>query len=75
MENWQPIKTAPKGTEILGAIAYSKTKAGHEIGGEIQIIRGATCQWRGEIWIQRTGRHFIPTHWMPLPEAPKSKFD
>jgi hypothetical protein len=72
MENWQPIETAPKekNIEILGASAFRKTKAGHEIGGEIQIIRRAIDNWTGEIWIKRTGGQFNPTHWMPLPKAP-----
>lgn len=62
---WQPIETAPKdGTEILLYVGIMK----HDY---------AVAHWNERYW--QMGVHqdrFYsefgqPTHWMPLPEAPK----
>jgi hypothetical protein len=60
---WQPIETAPKdGTEVL-----------------VFTELGATASFYSEPWWRDAlgGReligHFAPTHWMPIPERPKTK--
>lgn len=60
---WQPIETAPKGGDWF--IAFQ--------GGEMY-----PCEWAGDEEANRFGwySHFDrsieePTHWMPLPAAPK----
>jgi hypothetical protein len=61
MQEWQPIETAPLGTDVL---IYRPS--------HIQLFdvmrRNAVGNWRwpdGEIPLRD------PTHWMPLPEPPK----
>ena len=67
---WQPIETAPKdGKAFLmflpgygGYVADQRYKVLHYIG------------WGGGVWSDGgMGKYSIdePTHWMPLPEAPK----
>ncbi len=56
---WQPIETAPKDGGIV--LTWD---------GEFQ----GTSLWdRGnQVWLTEDGRNFTyPTHWMPLPDAPK----
>ena len=65
MNEWGPIETAPKdGTDIIlyvGLIAHDF----------------AVAHWNGEYWDMGCGGGRVhdefgaPTHWMPLPEAPK----
>lgn len=60
-QGWQPIETAPKdGTEIL---LFSN--------GDVGV-----CYWRNDKvmtgWTWGLGKRFrVPTHWMPLPAAPR----
>jgi hypothetical protein len=62
---WQPIETAPKdGTPIL---IYETTL------GPVTYV----CFWNSfhEYWVEAEGEQyssFNPTHWMPLPEPPKT---
>jgi len=63
MSEWQPIETAPKYQEILGA---------HQVTGKyasgawmLAVYSFAAGKWRGD------GGE--PSHWMPLP-APPSTF-
>jgi len=63
---WQPIDTAPKdGTEILA------------VDGDVYaVVRWCAFaeppQWRDHAGLGAGGIDpFEPTHWMPLPEAPK----
>jgi len=62
---WQPIETAPKdGTEIL---LYASAWGLSDIG---------LCYWRDDRvmtgWTWGCEQPFkFPTHWMPIPEAPK----
>ena len=73
---WQPIETAPKdGTEVL--LAYPKgyvligryvDKVQMEFG---KVIREDQYWETGRMWIPSFGPEPQPTHWMPLPAAPK----
>ena len=79
---WQPIETAPKdGTDIL--LCWAINAAGERIDwSEHPDTAGVFVQvaswWNGENdWIvycslpNEPRLHFNPTHWMPLPGAPK----
>ncbi len=70
---WQPIETAPRDIEVLGCINIFTTKAGHKLGGEIQIMKRIDNPIYTEIWIKRGGDQFFPTHWMPIPAAIETK--
>jgi hypothetical protein len=66
---WQPIETAPKDGTVIDLWC----------GGE----RYADCQWYKNEWREYRYDDFdslallpverLPTHWMPLPTAPKDK--
>lgn len=69
MPEWQPIETAPEGCEIIVASEHG-----------VHTARAFSGFW----FIQAAGRepHTLyddpycvnyPTHWMPLPDAPKSQ--
>lgn len=63
---WQPIETAPRdGTPIL---AFCPDDDFLPITGMDTIVWEASYDcwfWAGQELIE------VPTHWMPLPEAPK----
>lgn len=60
--SWQPIETAPKdGTEII--------LAGQFRNGQKWDIRSGFYSMSRSKW-PYVGESY-PTHWMPLPEAPK----
>lgn len=58
---WQPIETAPKdGTQILAPLT---------LGGIMAVV-----SWWDGMWREGTnglGLKNEPSHWMPLPDAPK----
>lgn len=70
---WQPIKTAPKDGTVFAALSF--------VGKEPYVTAGNFEKWESETLI---GFHdhnasewfedpdFWPTHWMPLPEPPKT---
>jgi hypothetical protein len=59
MTKWQPIETAPRdGTEILCFDKYCVVMHWHEL-----------CK----MWFTDDGNTGEPTHWMLLPEAPKTE--
>jgi hypothetical protein len=63
MSEWKPIETAAGDKEILG---YQATPGDNE-------FRMAVC-WPAKVngnvvWFAANG--LMPTHWMPLPDAPK----
>lgn len=64
MTEWQRIETAPTdGTEVLCFIPCAR-------GGRFEILNTKTrdpFDWR-----DRMSHPYNPTHWMPLPEEPKS---
>lgn len=82
---WQPIETAPKdGTSVLlcGGCTDELTDDSDFEGfeGDVSVEeahRPVTGLWRGDRWIYATydggfyGKYEGPTHWMPLPLAPK----
>lgn len=79
MANWQPIATAPKdGTEVLiSGHAFNHPGRGRYVTTAIWC---ADDLWRHEDDImnyldddQPCGGCHPPTHWMPLPEAPKDE--
>lgn len=62
---WQPIESAPKDPEIMFDVwcflnGYPEVK-----------LRVANCWWYGKIW-NLDLKNYTPTHWMPIPEGPKS---
>ena len=54
---WQPMETAPKGERILMLMKHGA------IEGQWDGETGSGYYWRQMEW--------YPTHWMPLPPAPK----
>jgi hypothetical protein len=69
MTEWRPIETAPKdGAAILIWPAQSSFTGDDKIS---YVVRWN--DWK-EAWIEASGEEydtFYPTHWMPLPLAPK----
>ena len=69
MTEWQDISTAPKdGSAILIWPAQSSFTGDDTIS---YVVRWN--DWK-EAWIEASGEEydtFYPTHWMPLPLAPK----
>lgn len=62
---WQPIETAPKdGSPILGYAKKEYTTIEWSIGGYWTLCICGEHASDGEWW---------PTHWMPLPQPPKTK--
>ena len=79
---WQPIDTAPKdGTSVLLCKAidadgrlfdYKKDVSTAQVFVQVAAWWGAEEEWivyQSLICERRV--HFDPTHWMPLPDAPK----
>lgn len=68
---WQPIETAPKGTDWLLLGYYPDYMEGKCQGGKPII-----AYWDGSTWVDACGRklrgsgNFSPTHWMSIPPAP-----
>lgn len=73
MTEWQPIETAPKdGTRIL---VFSHAW-GCDIFGMAYWFQGETCDWIAHsLWAEpdKFKGSFLPTHWLPLPQAPRSE--
>lgn len=65
--NWQPIETAPKdGTPVLLFTGEGILEAYYLYGEWNQSACHSTYEGAGGVVISCK-----PTHWMPLPEAPK----
>ena len=62
VNEWQPISTAPKdGTRIM-----------LWLNGPIRAPKAVFGKWVGFAgWVTEGSGSAKPTHWMPLPEAPK----
>ena len=57
---WQPIETAPINIYVL------------VFCDDIKIsVQNAGLLGQKRSWVDDAGWKFHPTHWMPLPEAPK----
>lgn len=70
MNNWQPIKTAPKdGTPIL---AYIPCPWDNESPSMCAVVEWKRMYGRDAVWVLSAydAFRFNPTHWMPLPEPP-----
>jgi predicted esterase len=69
MSEWQPIETAPiDGTDILVCMTHNLSD------DEWETVQWVDYYFPDAGWIIFRGRvdiPFPPTHWMPLPEAPK----
>lgn len=71
ISEWQPIETAPKdGTQVL---LYEVDEDGLEIifVGEYQSSRDEDCYGSKWTCTEYDAFNHYPTHWMPLPKAPK----
>lgn len=63
-DQWQPIETAPKdGTIILVALHEWNDPANRHV---FEVV-----SWAGDCWSSEAYPIYPPTHWMPLPAAPK----
>lgn len=62
-DEWQPIETAPSGTEVLlcAMPTWYRDETSYGVGTVEIWAEGAGSDWQ---WA------FSPTHWRPLPEPP-----
>lgn len=73
MMDWQPIETAPKGTDWILLGYFPDYMDGKHQGG-----KPAIAYWNGFTWVNSCGTalcqsgSFSPTHWMPIPAAPNT---
>jgi len=58
------------GKEVLGCTEYFTSKAGHQMGGSVEIIESTESTWNGMVWCKRNGDLFFPTHWCKILQAP-----
>jgi len=75
MSEWQPIETAPKdGTCIL---VINDNKGGYYTEPFAIGVAAYEGSYKTRAWYSQACcdgvSYFTPTHWMPLPEAPKDK--
>lgn len=70
---WKPIQECqPEDGDIkLGCINFFTTKAGHLMGGEIQLMKFTMDSWNRDSWIKHSGSIFYPTHYCDIPELPE----
>lgn len=66
MAEWQPIETAPRDTVVIVGAAGASS----ETAFFVEPLNGWFSE-SSEITGFNQWRAFPPTHWMPLPEAPK----
>lgn len=74
MSGWQPIETAPKdGTQVVGCDTTFAHVTRFEVMYEY-VSRGPNIRHDGWFYKPVIGGPFMwkPTHWMPLPEPPKT---
>ena len=68
-QGWQPISTAPKDRDILLTDGKEVSQGGWisdaDMGADYEGQFGSAAWWSVNI------HDNAPTHWMPLPEAPK----
>ena len=67
MSDWQPIETAPKDIELI--LLY-QDGYGVRAGYWDDVTSDVPCWFAAETQLITAGK-FRPTHWMPLPAAPK----
>lgn len=68
MNKWMPIETAPKDGSVLLYLPYGLMYCGRKRYGQLGEPQQDEFVWRCD----SSGRFANPTHWMPLPEAPKA---
>lgn len=68
---WRPIETAPKGKSILLGVCASIATIyiGRKRYGEDWEPQPREFVWRED----NSGRFSHPTHWLPLPEPPRTR--
>lgn len=73
---WQPIETAPKDGTAFRAYADELVDLDFNPCGSVEAVWNGEefigCVWNGQqdTWY---GKAINPTHWMPLPAAPKGE--
>ena len=72
MNEWQPIGTAPKNISVLGFIPNAE-HYGHGVYRMMLVDMGTGLHWsvNGLHMGRDCGTENKPTHWMPLPDAPR----
>jgi hypothetical protein len=66
VSHWQPIGTAPENTWMLAC-------GTDELTGHVEGLPMGVCKRKSGIWISNEAEGIEePTHWMPLPAAPKA---
>lgn len=66
MSDWQPIETAPlDGSPVLAVWMFDPLN--NEAGSETHEV----VRWFSGYWDANGESRPTPTHWMPLPEAPR----
>jgi hypothetical protein len=65
---WQPIETAPYGTDCLVCVTHSLGQGEWET---VQWVDAYTDVYGWGLYPHMPWVPFPPTHWMPLPEPPK----
>lgn len=61
---WQPIETAPLAERVLVILRHGEITFGYQVRVSVEPPKN----W----WTRdEDGSRCKPTHWMPLPEAPK----
>ncbi len=73
MSEWQPIETAPEGVKVseqmFVVIAFNVRSSE---SNPFLYTSDPYCVWKQKDGsFARWPHRFNPTHWMPLPEAPK----
>jgi len=63
MSEWQPIETAPERVEVMTKIHDDKGAR-----NETSLVRQRNLWFFPDMSMYV---YYRPTHWMPLPEAPK----
>lgn len=73
-DGWQPIETAPRdGTMVILADLTEVAPNGSTISYEDRWVVAGSYQrnnWYNQ-FIEEDGEEIYPSHWMPLPTAPK----
>jgi hypothetical protein len=73
MSEWQAIETAPKdGTWVLVVIAGYVPSVAHWDADHADWLTGLPEDVSDEMWQEFIEPEYKPTHWMPLPEAPRA---
>ena len=73
MAEWQPIETAPKEIEWGGdGHGYGPYILAWPVFYEVTRVRWWQSKSGGKNFLEDGGNAVRPTHWMPLPDPPKT---